>query len=114
MGFLITTVLVLFALVSLFLVVLVMVQSGKGGSTGGMLTGGSSGSVFGASTADVMTKITRWTALLFVGLALLLSFLFAKRDDALVPEIQQNATWDNAQDANENQATPPTDKPKAD
>lgn len=64
-----------------------MVQTGKGGGgLGGMLGGGSSGSVFGASTADVMTKITRGSAVVFVILALLLSFLFAKKDDTLIPE----------------------------
>lgn len=86
MGFLITSILVIFALTCFFLIFLVMVQTGKGGSVGGMLSGGSSGSVFGASTADVMTKITRGAGVTFIALALLLSFLFAKKDDVLIPE----------------------------
>jgi preprotein translocase subunit SecG len=86
MGFLITSILVIFALTCFFLIFLVMVQTGKGGSVGGMLSGGSSGSVFGASTADVMTKVTRGAGVTFIALALLLSFLFAKKDDVLIPE----------------------------
>ncbi len=59
-----------------------------------MLGGGSSGSVFGAQTADVMTKITRGAAFGFITLSLLLSFLFAKKDDRLVPEEVVPATID--------------------
>lgn len=65
------------------LVLLVMIQTGKGG---GLLGGGSSQSVFGSSTADVLTKATRVTAILFIVLSLLLSFLFAKKEDKLMPE----------------------------
>ncbi|WP_061251060.1 preprotein translocase subunit SecG [Leptospira noguchii] len=72
-------ILTLFVFVSLFLVLLVMIQTGKGG-------GGSSQSVFGSSTADVLTKATRVTAILFIVLSLLLSFLFAKKEDKLMPE----------------------------
>ncbi|GBF48750.1 preprotein translocase subunit SecG [Leptospira ryugenii] len=86
MGFLIGTILTLFILVSLFLILLVMIQTGKGGSAG--MLGGStaSQSVFGASTADVMTKTTRVAAILFIILSLTLSFLFAKKDEVLLPD----------------------------
>ncbi|WCL48299.1 preprotein translocase subunit SecG [Leptospira sp. GIMC2001] len=108
MGFLITTVLVLFGINCLFLIFLVMVQSGKGGSTGGMLTGGGSSSAFGASTADVMTKITRWSGVLFIVLALVLSFLFAKTDDTLVPETMPAGSLIEAlPDAENQEATTP-------
>ncbi|ASV10760.1 MULTISPECIES: preprotein translocase subunit SecG [Leptospira] len=76
-------ILTLFVFVSLFLVLLVMIQTGKGG---GLLGGGSSQSVFGSSTADVLTKATRVTAILFIALSLILSFLFAKKEDKLMPE----------------------------
>ncbi|TGL59696.1 preprotein translocase subunit SecG [Leptospira ognonensis] len=88
MGFFIGTILTLFILLSLFLILLVMIQTGKGGSAG--MLGGStaSQSVFGASTADVMTKTTRVAAVLFIALSLTLSFLFAKKDEVLLPEIE--------------------------
>ncbi|MCZ8343643.1 MAG: preprotein translocase subunit SecG [Leptospira sp.] len=86
MGFLTGTILTLFVLISLFLILLVMIQTGKGGSAG--MLGGStaSQSVFGASTADVMTKTTRVIAILFIVFSLVLSFLFAKKDEVLVPD----------------------------
>ncbi|PJZ70209.1 preprotein translocase subunit SecG [Leptospira perolatii] len=77
MGFITGTILVLFIFVSLFLILLVLIQTGKGGM-GGVLGGGASQSVFGSSTADVLTKATRVTAVLFLALSLILSFLFAK------------------------------------
>ncbi|MDF3819251.1 preprotein translocase subunit SecG [Leptospira sp. 96542] len=90
MGFFVGTVLTLFILLSLFLILLVMIQTGKGGSAG--MLGGStaSQSVFGASTADVMTKTTRVVAVLFIVLSLLLSFLFAKKDEVMVPDVESS------------------------
>ncbi|TGN10001.1 preprotein translocase subunit SecG [Leptospira ilyithenensis] len=107
MGFLIGTIVTLFVLLSLFLILLVMIQTGKGGSAG--MLGGStaSQSVFGASTADVMTKTTRVSAILFILLSLTLSFLFAKKDDVLLPEVEP--TLEAPVDAtNTNEATPVT------
>ncbi|TGL99149.1 preprotein translocase subunit SecG [Leptospira jelokensis] len=88
MGFFAGTILTLFVLLSLFLILLVMIQTGKGGSAG--MLGGStaSQSVFGASTADVMTKTTRVAAILFIVLSLALSFVFAKKDEVLVPDLE--------------------------
>ncbi|MCZ8158071.1 MAG: preprotein translocase subunit SecG [Leptospira sp.] len=90
MGFFIGTILTLFILLSLFLILLVMIQTGKGGASG--MLGGStaSQSVFGASTADVMTKTTRIAAILFIALSLTLSFLFAKKDEVLLPEVESS------------------------
>ncbi len=87
MGFFTGTILTLFILTSLFLILLVMIQTGKGG--GGNLLGGSSASQspFGASTADVMTKTTRIAAVLFILLSLGLSFLFAKKEEAPLLEL---------------------------
>jgi len=90
-----------------------MVQTSKG-SSGGMLTGGGSSSVFGASSADVMTKITRWTGVIFIILALVLSFLFAKSDDKLIPEATNDPeTFEAAPelkvDAQQETATPITE-----
>ncbi|PNV75794.1 preprotein translocase subunit SecG [Leptospira inadai] len=89
MGFITGTILVLFVFVSLFLILLVMIQTGKGGM-GGVLGGGASQSVFGSSTADVLTKATRVAGLLFLALSLILSFLFAKTsgyNTTPVPEV---------------------------
>jgi len=87
MGFFTGTVLTFFILTCLFLILLVMIQSGKGGSGNIMGGGSASQSPFGASTADVLTKITRVTAVLFIVFSLGLSFLFAKKETPLLEEL---------------------------
>ncbi|MCK6379782.1 MAG: preprotein translocase subunit SecG [Leptospiraceae bacterium] len=85
MGFLVGTVLTLFIITSLFLIFMVLIQAGKGGG-GGLLGGGASQTTFGASGGDVLTKITRYSAIAFILLAFLLSFLFAKKQESILPE----------------------------
>lgn len=85
MGLLIGTVLTLFILSSLFLVILIVVFQSKGGASGLNLTGGASQTPFGSSSADVITKVTRYTALSFIALSLILSFLFAEKQESILP-----------------------------
>jgi preprotein translocase subunit SecG len=59
------------------------VQAGKGGGLGGMM-GGASQTAFGSSSADVLTKATRVIAISFIVLSLLLSFLFAKKEEVIL------------------------------
>ena len=80
MGFLIGTVLFFFVLSCIFLILLVLLQSGKGGNAMNMM-GGASQTAFGSSSADILTKTTRIMAISFIFLSLLLSFLFAKKED---------------------------------
>ncbi len=114
MGFITGTILVLFVFVSLFLILLVMIQTGKGGM-GGVLGGGASQSVFGSSTADVLTKATRVAGLLFLALSLILSFLFAKTsgynttpvsDIAAPPAVEGTENQGGTTDANPAQTAP--------
>ncbi|MDX1957949.1 MAG: preprotein translocase subunit SecG [Leptospiraceae bacterium] len=91
MGTLIGILLVFFVFVCAFLVFLVLIQSNKGGSSmGGLMGGGASQTPWGASSADIMTKITRGFALGFLGLTLGLSFLFAKKEEKppVIPELE--------------------------
>ncbi len=89
MGFLTGTVLFFFILTSVFLILLVLFQSGKGGNAMNMM-GGASQTAFGSSSADILTKTTRVTALSFILFSLLLSFLFAKKEDK-VPVIEDSS-----------------------
>jgi preprotein translocase subunit SecG len=89
MGFLTGTVLFFFVLTSVFLILLVLFQSGKGGNAMNMM-GGASQTAFGSSSADILTKTTRVTALSFILFSLLLSFLFAKKEDK-VPVIEDSS-----------------------
>ncbi|MCC6275705.1 MAG: preprotein translocase subunit SecG [Leptospiraceae bacterium] len=90
MGFLVGTVLTLFIITSLFLIFMVLIQAGKGGGGLGNLSGGSSQTTFGASGADVLTKATRYSAIAFIALAFTLSFLFAKKQETILPESRIN------------------------
>lgn len=89
MGFLIGTVLVFFVIACSLLILLVLVQAGKGGGLGGMM-GGASQTAFGSSSADVLTKATRVIAISFIVLSLLLSFLFAKKEEVIEPIAPQS------------------------
>ena len=85
MGFLIGTVLTLFVLNAIFLVFLVVVFQTKGGGSAMGMLGGSSQTPFGSSGTDVITKVTRYTAISFIIFSLLLSFLFAKKQESILP-----------------------------
>ena len=102
MGFLTGTVLFFFVLSCILLILLVLVQSGKGGNSMNLM-GGASQTAFGSSSADILTKTTRIIALSFIGFSLLLSFLFAKNND-VVPVVEEPPT------ITEEQKTPPSDK----
>jgi preprotein translocase subunit SecG len=101
MNFLSGAILVLFIFSSIFLILLVMVQSGKGGSLG--LSGGASQTAFGSSSADIMTKATRFIAVFFVVSAFLLSFLFAKRESIISPATPEQPVIEPAKDSKEAQ-----------
>ncbi|MCB1160875.1 MAG: preprotein translocase subunit SecG [Leptospiraceae bacterium] len=85
MGFLTGLVLSLFIFSAVILILLVTFFQTKGGGMGGLMGGGASQTPFGSSSADVLTKVTRYTALSFILLSLLLSFLFASKQDKLIP-----------------------------
>jgi preprotein translocase subunit SecG len=88
MGFLVGTFIVLFIINCIFMIFLVLIQTGKNSSLG--LMGGASQSVFGSSSVDVLTKITRWTAISFITIALFLSFVFARKEEKL-PVLQEES-----------------------
>src|SRR4051812_17465479 len=55
-----------------FLVILVLIQAGKGGGLAGALGGAGGSSAFGARTGDAFTKITIYTAAIWVLLVMFL------------------------------------------
>lgn len=56
-------------LVSIFLVLIVLAQKSKDGGMGAALGGGAAEAAFGADTANVLTKATKYSAILFFVLA---------------------------------------------
>ena len=56
-------------LVSIFLVLIVLAQKSKDGGMGAALGGGAAEAAFGADTANVLTRATKYSAILFFVLA---------------------------------------------
>jgi preprotein translocase subunit SecG len=98
MGTLAGIIIFFFIILCVFLVFLILIQSNKGGSSLGGLVGGASQTPWGASSADIMTKITRGSAMAFLVITLLLSFLFAKKDEK-PPVLPENEVPNNSQPA---------------
>lgn len=59
-------------LVSVFLVLVVLAQKSKDGGMGAALGGGAAEAAFGAETANVLTRATKYSAILFFALAFML------------------------------------------
>jgi preprotein translocase subunit SecG len=83
MGILIGFLTVVLVLNCLFLILLVLIQLPKKEAGAGIaFGGGATDALFGAGSGTALTKITKYSAGLFMGLALLLSILNANRVDA--------------------------------
>ncbi len=88
---------VIHILVCVFLIVLVLLQPGKGGGLGSVFGGGSSDSVFGSSgAAPFLTKLTRLLALIFVITSLSLGYFSVRSIKSTVisdvPAVEQNVS----------------------
>lgn len=59
-------------LVSLFLILIVLAQKTKDGGMGAALGGGAAEAAFGAETSNVLTRMTKYAAILFFVLAFVL------------------------------------------
>src|SRR5690606_32444324 len=59
-------------LVSIFLVLVVLMQKSKDGGMGAALGGGAAEAAFGADTSNVLTQATKYSAILFFVLAFVL------------------------------------------
>jgi len=88
---------VIHILVCIFLIVLVLLQPGKGGDLGSVFGGGSSDSVFGSSgAAPFLTKLTRLLAIIFVITSLSLGYFSVRSIKSTVisdtPAVEQNVS----------------------
>lgn len=114
MGVLTGTVLTLFVLACFFLIILVIFFQTKGGGSGNILGGGASQTAFGSSSGDVLTKATRYTAISFIVLSLALSFLFAKKQETIIPDNEGTIVPDKKKkstDTGTKKAPPATKQP---
>lgn len=73
-------------ILSVFLVVLVLIQDPKGGAAGGMFGGGGgSNSLFGATGApSFLAKVTRWVAVIFAGSCIAMTIFIKPKSDSVL------------------------------
>lgn len=91
---------VIFVIVSIFIVLLILIQDEQGDGIGGVFGGGSS-SIFGAKSSSVAVKITGFFIAFFFIFVVLLSFMNTKRaDNSFLNDIKtenknSSTFWDN-------------------
>jgi preprotein translocase subunit SecG len=98
-------------LISVVLILVILMQSSKGGGLAGTFGGGQVGMVFGVRrTADFLTKATQWLAIAFAAIALVVNIFFLPRVSGTSPEsvIQKGGTQ---QQATTPQLPPPVEAP---
>jgi len=86
-----TILVVIYVLVCVGLIVIVLLQSGKGEGLAGALGGGASQTIFGSRTGDVLTKATSVLAVLFMSISLLLAILSGRQAKPLSQAIARAA-----------------------
>ncbi|MGI9456143.1 MAG: preprotein translocase subunit SecG [Aeoliella sp.] len=68
---------ILLFVIALFMILLILVQKGRGGGLAGALGGPGGSSAFGAKAGDAFTKITAYTALLWMAVCISATLYFA-------------------------------------
>ncbi|MBA2242541.1 MAG: preprotein translocase subunit SecG [Chthoniobacterales bacterium] len=79
MSILLNIILVLYVLVTLFMILVILMQRPKSEGLGAAFGGGVTENIFGAQTTNVLTKITGWLAGIFFAMTFILSVLYAQR-----------------------------------
>ncbi|MHC4123603.1 MAG: preprotein translocase subunit SecG [Planctomycetota bacterium] len=73
-GFLMKVIAAIWFLVAVILILVILIQKGKGGGLSGAIGGGMAGNILGTKTGDFLT----WFTIVLVGVFLLFSVLLAK------------------------------------
>ena len=107
---------VIHIIVCVFLIVLVLLQPGKGGDLGSVFGGGSSDSVFGSSGAvPFLAKLTRLLAVIFVITSLSLGYFSVRSIRSSVitdtPAVEQNAAGSDVSGADTSAVPADNDSP---
>jgi preprotein translocase subunit SecG len=67
---------VLFILTSIALVIVILIQKGRGGGLGAAISGGAAGGLFGSKTGDFLTWVTIGMTGLFLFLAIIMGLFY--------------------------------------
>src|SRR5712671_1693909 len=94
----ITFLTILHVVVCLFLILVVLLQAGKGGGMGIAFGGGGSQTVFGSSGAgNFLTRLTAGCATTFFVLSLVLAAMSSRQDNARLQTLGQRKAAEKAQ-----------------
>lgn len=77
----------LLVLTSLFLILLVLIQRGRGGGLSGAFGGAGGQSAFGTKAGDVFTRITVGVAAFWIGLCILAINLLGRQESLFAPTL---------------------------
>jgi len=92
-----TFVSIVYVFVCLFLILVVLLQSGKGGGLGSAFGGGTSQQIFGgAGAGNLLTRLTAGSAFLFMALSVWLAFLSSSGDQALERAVREQTAAQEA------------------
>ncbi len=87
-----TFVSIVYVFVCLFLILVVLLQSGKGGGLGSAFGGGASQQIFGgAGAGNLLTRLTAGFAFAFMALSVWLAFLSSSGEQALDRAVREQA-----------------------
>ncbi len=81
---------ILLSAVAIFLILLILVQRGRGGGLTGALGGMGGQSAFGTKSGDVFTKITVWTTFVWIILCIAAVKMLGTEDDPLAGNLGSN------------------------
>ena len=89
-----TAIVILHVICTLFLILVILLQTGKGAAMGSGLGAGSSQTMFGSSGAgNFLTKMTTGIATLFMLTSLTLAIMSSKeKSRSIMPEVEKPAT----------------------
>lgn len=89
-----TAIIIVHVLCTLFLILVILLQTGKGAAMGSGLGAGSSQTMFGSSGAgNFLTKVTTAIATLFMITSLTLAVMSSKeKSHSIMPEVEKPAT----------------------
>jgi len=105
-----TFVSIIYVFVCLFLILVVLLQSGKGGGLGSAFGGGTSQQIFGgAGAGNLLTRLTAIFAFAFMGLSVWLAFLSTTGEQALERAVREQTATQEAGATNEPEETEATE-----
>ena len=106
---------VIYVLVCIFLILVVLLQQGKGADLAGAFGGGGSQTSFGPrSASNIMHRLTTGSFVLFVVLSLALAILSGKQSTSVMEAVEPPAAVESTEEATEPALAPAAEEPAAD